>query len=702
MQWTFERKLVAASFVCVLLTVVTLGAAMEKTRTQESEADFRQELPVEYRELDSFSTDPEKLRAIVKGSIYETAENMTVYGACYDGFGTLLPDATATFTAWYPNGTITTGPNATMQEITQGLSGTNPNGTGRFKIHVTMPSTKGTYLTEIRCVYEGEYATALGEWQNPVWVSRLSELTNISTGIGNITSTLNDFRNETRQNFSQVLTAIDNITIPPSNQEEFDVLNTQVAEIIEHVRSLDPNRWVIDPENPYFLLGSSFNDWYAVDMLGEENVHMVGDGFIAQWDGESYMTVVNDSNEWRAVTVVPSTIRYAWYAGTNGTAPIISVNGGNVTTPSLPGSSATSVSDIKIFPQPNNPSGIYYGYLLANDGRLYFSQNNGNDWNFTAQLNASDDGRVSQIVSNYADGAQLNGYLFMAGMNNSVVLHDGNVSERHTLPCQVKDVGLLYADLGYALCQGSGASYVYKYNGSDFALDYTIDSSTIEPVGIAPVTSDDIWVLTRDPSVTYHFDGVRWEFSQIGFSEVTSVVVTFNNVTGSVGMADVAVGPPDSGYAVGDDGVVLVFKRHYDARLDAIEELLGNITLDVNFSVDSLNGSLQELTDIVLDMNATVTQRFDDIDVELDALNASLTANLTAILDNTTYTNMYLESTVFPLLNSTYQNTLLILQRLGVIEQNVNETLEIVNQSQQDIEVIKNNTQPRIKSWVTP
>jgi len=166
---TAEKKMVAASFLFVFLTFATAGVFFEQSTTVSSYgliAPYDSQLPTQYTSLGEDSSS-KTLKAIVKGSIYKTGENMTVYGACFSGDGYLLPEAVATFTAWYPNGSIVTGPNASMDAITVDQDGFFVNGTGRHKIHVTMSSTQGTYLTEMRCSLDGEWAVAFGEWQNP-------------------------------------------------------------------------------------------------------------------------------------------------------------------------------------------------------------------------------------------------------------------------------------------------------------------------------------------------------------------------------------------------------------------------------------------------------------------------------------------------------------------------------------------------------
>jgi hypothetical protein len=133
------------------------------------------EIPVQQ----TFSEPSEngKLKAMLKGSIYETGENMTVFGACFDGYGYLIQDPTlnATLSSWYPNGTIWEQ-DAPMTAVLNSTAGT----TGKWLYTVNMGAQMGTYLTEITCRYLGDTANAYGEWQNPDWVKRIATAQNES------------------------------------------------------------------------------------------------------------------------------------------------------------------------------------------------------------------------------------------------------------------------------------------------------------------------------------------------------------------------------------------------------------------------------------------------------------------------------------------------------------------------------------------
>lgn len=134
------------------------------------------------------------LKALVKGSIYETGETVSVFGTCLDADDYPAENVTAVFSSWYPNGTALQI-NVTMTEIQPGY----------FLYTGPMDAVQGTYLTEMTCIqnFTGLIAKAYGEWQNPYWVARigttedllqnLTNLTqNISINLGNLTFMVNN------------------------------------------------------------------------------------------------------------------------------------------------------------------------------------------------------------------------------------------------------------------------------------------------------------------------------------------------------------------------------------------------------------------------------------------------------------------------------------------------------------------------------
>jgi hypothetical protein len=109
----------------------------------------------------------------------------------------------------------------------------------------------------------------------------------------------------------------------------------------------------------------------------------------------------------------------------------------------------------------------------------------------------------------------------------------------------------------------------------------------------------------------------------------------------------------------------------------------------------------------IYQLNSSLQSNFTYMNEQITSLNATMQVNVTSILQNVTYTQLYLESSIFPMLNSTYQNTVTMLASLGVIQQNVNATLTIVNETQQQIINITSgvdelvNKSRRIRAWVT-
>lgn len=683
-KWSFEKTLVVYCFVFTLFTVLGTGVLMERTVSinkygQDTYA-FDSSLPVKYSSLSEASSSS-KLKAIVKGSIYETGSNMTVFGACFDGDSYLLPQADAKFTAWYPNGSVVTGPNATMDRIYVDVDNPNgnstnlPNGTGRWKIHVTMGSTIGTYLTEMRCEYQGEWAVAFGEWQNPEWVKRIGDtqgaVENISLLANSISNNLTIFQNSTQNNFNNVAAQLAGLSLNGSLQTNY---------LEKTINDLNLNRWVLDPKNPFFVLNSGVHNWAAVDMLSANSVAAVSfDGYFGLWDGDTWVEYNQTSIEFRGVSLLPSNTVYAWGAGTDGVNPVISVNGANVTIPaSITG---TALNDIKLFTPPNNPSQIYYSYALSNDGSFWQSLDAGTTWTQVATLGPAEYGRISQVVDNWDGYALTNGFLLLVTQNDTVATFDGVTPTYYTLPagCVGRDTSLLQKDFGFVVAKCSNESRIYKFTGSNLTLDYVIQDPMIVPTGVAVLTPNNAWVTTLDPSVFYHFNGRRWEYSNIGWSQLVSVVVNFGNIS-TTGITDLTMSDTRHGYAVGSDGIILIFKS---------EESNDNVLAFLQSMNQSLSQDFATFNNTLLNMNTTVNYKLDNI------------------LNNVTYTQMYYETTIFPLANATYYNTVQILINLGIIQgqlnqtiQLQNDTLNIVNMTDQKVDQLLNRSN-RIRAWTT-
>jgi hypothetical protein len=111
------------------------------------------------------------LKALVKGSIYESGEFVSVFGTCLNVTDGGFPGSYASMSSWYPNGTLFFE-NVSMTEIQ----------TGYFVYTGNMSAVQGTYLTELLCHVNSsdEVAKAFGEWQNPFWVSRIETIEGLS------------------------------------------------------------------------------------------------------------------------------------------------------------------------------------------------------------------------------------------------------------------------------------------------------------------------------------------------------------------------------------------------------------------------------------------------------------------------------------------------------------------------------------------
>jgi len=667
-----ERRLVLWSFVFVALTVMVLGVFMEQrvlVSQYGDERSFDSSLPVVVSQVGSDASSS-RLKAMIKGSIYETGSNMTVFGACFDGDSYLLPGANASFTAWYPNGSVVTGPNASMEMIYDDAFGYHLNGTGRWKIHVTMGSVVGTYLTEIMCTYQGEWAVAYGEWQNPEWVARIGATQSVVNEtyvlLQGVSENLSVFRNDTANNFSEVLSVLSGLNASgASSSEKFDELSWLV-------QAIDLNRWKLDTTAPFYVLGSGANMFRAVDMLGPDSIVMASsDGVFASWDGGSWSYVSQPSLQYRGVSVLPANQPYAWVVGTDNVSAIVAINGGNASVLGLSPSEGSAFNDVKVFQDPNNPSGAFRVYLLAANGNVYLSNDSGTTFGYVGVVGAGSFGRISQVVENHGLGAEVLGYSVMIGQGGSVLVTDGVNTTIHSVNGTVMDVDLLYADIGYVVVEDTSDAKVYKYDGVGLSVDYVIADSSVVPVSVEANAQDDVWVATRDPSTFFHFDGHNWQYSTFAYSGLVSVMINFGNASNVTGLYDMVLSDSRHGYAVGDDGLVLIYRQESADKFDQISQELGNLTAFVS------------------------------------SMNSSINYKLDNVLSNVTYTQLYLETTMYPLLNATYQNTLQILIDLGIIQGQLNQTLVlqnttlgIVNETQQDVNELVNRSR-RIRAWVT-
>ena len=633
-----EKKMVLFSFLFLFVTFTATGFLMERTIVPKDVA-FSGDLPVGYSSLSVASTAPSKIRAEVKGSIYETGSNMTVFGACFDGNSYLLPEATATFTAWYPNGSIVTGPNASMDKIYDDFSGYSVNGTGRWKIHITMIDTIGTYLTEMRCELDGEYAVAFGEWQNPEWVKRIGDTQGVVNTtynlLQNMSQNLTMFENDTSNNFNTIISSLASL----SGLTGSGANAGQITELENALASIDKSRWTLDETNPFFILASNVHNYTAVDMLAKNSVAVVSsDGYFDMWDGVTWSEFSQPTISFTGVSILPSNTVYAWGVGSQGGSAVYSVNGANASTVAC--GSPTGYNDVRLYQTPNTPSAPFKAYLLGNDGSVCFSNDGASTWALIGTISVGAKGRVSQVVDNSGPGAQPNGYATLIGQGSDVMFDNGVTQTTYTVNGTVMDVGLKYSELGYVVAKGVSESYVYKFNGTGLSLDYTIADSNVVPTAVHIIDSSDIWVSTVDPSVLYHYDGHAWEYSGFGVTNLVSVVISFGNVSGGSGIHDVAMSDSRSGYAVGTDGMILVMQstseKQYSqvlAQLNLLNSSIYAINSSISGDISSMNGNL---TNVMYAVNSSMASLLQNLNVTLNLTNVALQTSMDAYYINLT------------------------------------------------------------------
>lgn len=715
------KSVILIFFAIIGFTMLSSAIFMSQNYKMIQDNAFKSAVPVEITQIKEASTDANKIRAMLKGSIYESGEGMTVFGACFDGYGYLLPGSNATFSSWYPNGTQWHN-ESPMVSI---------DSSGRFDIQLTMGDAYGTYLTEIKCMYEGDYAVAYGEWQNPDWVKRIKDtqdsvinLTSLASAqYANLTILIGDFKDEIQVNFSQVLDAIANIDITP----QFTGLDTQLKEIYNQVHALDTSFWVIDAQAPWYSFGSGMFEFRAVDMLSLNDIYAVSDdGYIVYWDGETWSVKANYSGiAWYGVSVLPASTPYAWSVGSDITTStsVYSVNGGTPTT--FNDSIGTAYWDVKLFPAPNSPSSNFMGYILEDNGAVWYSSDSAitfdNPINLTCSATLADIGRISQILSN-ADLGVTSGYRLAIVMCDQFLYYDGVGFSAYTVANQkFRDVEVVYNDVAFAVSKDTVTNElnVYQFNGTALSLVYSANDSTIEPRGIAAATPNDVWVVTNNPSVYYHYDGFKWEYANYPYSGAIGLSILFTNGT-IPGLYDISMFNSKNAYAVGTDGLIMKFYSAYDERFDKVITDILNLSNTLNLSIlndiygavingttynisvvlASMNTSLMDLTNIVLAMNFSIMTELTSLDAKIDLLNASMNVRFDEVITEISYLDLYLNSTIYPALN-------LILERLGVIETNVNATLQIVNETQITVNQMNAsinellNQSRRIHAWIT-
>jgi hypothetical protein len=725
---SLEKKLVLGVFLFMVMVFMVMGFMME--RNVASAREFRQDVPVQYVPLQSASNG--RIQAVVKGSIYETGSNMTVFGECLDGDSYLLPGANATFSAWFPNGSMMMGPNASMSQIYDDFQGFHPNGTGRWKINVTMGDTVGTYLTEMRCEYGAQWATALGEWQNPEWVVKIGDVYasvnglvgavgNVSSNIANLSSNVNQFRVDANNNFTDVLNAINaisvNTTITESDKTQ------KLMEIYNAVKDSEGYSWVLDTTNPTYSMGSGVNNWVAVDMGGPNVVAAVSsDGAFQYWDGQIWTYKSFPGVVWHGVGVYDGSLQYAWLVGESGGQAVYSLNGANATVFSENGS--TILYDVKIVKQPNVPGDFTYVYVVSDKG-LFVTTNFGGSWTMLNSFsgNVTHAPRMSKIIAN-VDTVATNGLRFIVVNDQGDLFYYNGIGViSYASNYTFIDAAMVHDGVGYVLGLSGNVSKVWRCNEVNGSIGLTEvygwsapyamlpNASLAFPVGIAASAMDDVWVATSNPSVFYHFDGFKWQYEGYRYSQSLVVVITFGNTSFASGMHDVSMSDGFNGYVVGDSGLMIRLYPHMDVKLDM---MLANITaqlVGLNLSFGNFSGNLSidttELMQAIQSMNSSITTMVSGLDTEISQMNASVQYKLDSISLNVTYGNLYMETTIFPVMNATYAGVQQLLVNMGILEGKMNQTIElqnqtlqIVNQTQQGVEELVNKSR-RVHGWTT-
>lgn len=150
----------------------------------------------------------ETVKASVKGSIYQTGEQVSVFGTCLNETDGGIIGSMAKMSSWYPNGTVFFS-NVSMGAVQDGY----------FVYSGLMSAVEGTYLTEFDCYVPGASlpVKAFGEWQNPQWVKKIGEM---NATVGEINATVANVYNQTQilQNmtdmwFNLMMGALANVTV---------------------------------------------------------------------------------------------------------------------------------------------------------------------------------------------------------------------------------------------------------------------------------------------------------------------------------------------------------------------------------------------------------------------------------------------------------------------------------------------------------
>jgi hypothetical protein len=720
----------------LVLGMVFVGAFMLENIVPAKQ-QYVSSQPTQYKEMQSYSSS-NNVYAIVKGSIYETGSNMTVFGACQDANGYLLPGSSASFTAWYPNGTVMLGPNASMQQVLDG-----GNASGRYLIHVTMPDTIGTYFTEMRCEYLGDYALANGEWQNPEWVVRIrdvqSGLSNIFVKIQNMSSKLDSTYNdvnmyglEMRQNFSLISQQINNLN---GSLSAGSVDMSQVKDLYRAIRKSASNMWMIDGSNPSYVPDSNLNNFVDIDVKKDGTYCAITDDAKYQCKlNNSYIYGQIDMLNGRGIALLEGTSNFV-AVGDDGSVGKYSING--VSSITISGSTDANYNRVKFLRSVDSPNDVPKIYIFGTKYE-YSSIDLGVNWNAdicSLSVSCGFDA-APQLISNFIVDSSTKKYKFLISDGYGVNGLYYNGTNYSYISQMAGTKGLLLLEDGTAYL--SYSSGVIRHLNLT-SLNYTDEQvANVELYDLSGATNNDIWALSQNSSLFYHFDGFSWGIYELP-QALQDVVVNFDNNISTNGMNRLVMTDEFNGYSVGRNGLIMKYEsgmtKDLDDLLVKIMKLnisssfngtvvyngttiyngttLFNGTVEfngiVNVSIDlinvtniisGINSTVDDLKIVVQDMNTTLYQNMLLVNNKLDQLNDSLYIYNQNINSNLTYIQVYMNSTIEPMLQS-------ILSQLGIIGQNVNETkqianetLQISNRTEQKVDILLNQSQrPRV--WTT-
>lgn len=704
-----HKTIILVLCISMVVITITLSTAMNQSYIKTGRLTHS-ELPLQLTELGGVESEGGTLKALLKGSIYESGENMTVFGACFDGYGYLIPDSNATITSWYPNGTVWEQ-DSQMWEV---LNSTNET-TGRFNYQVDMTTVMGTYLTEITCNYNGETAQAYGEWQNPEWVKRIKDtqdyiygnLTNLSIEhYNNLTTQINNFSSDVQNNFTELISKINNISVSMSNVtiDGWSNLTGDVSGVLKHVQSLDTPFWSLDPNAPWYTLGSGVFNFTSVDMTSLNAVGAASsDGYIVSYDGETWSQDFYSSDlSWHGISLLPGDTPYVVAVGRNTTSdiPVYYNNGVVQERVTGDGSTPSDYLDVKIYFTNDSPAGQFSVYIITNDGQILQSTDSGSTFSQVDTFSANGThGRIAYLVKE-------SGYEAAFAMNDELIHYDGSYTTYTPYGSGALDISGVSMYAPGIIYLTSNASEVTVINNGVTSQHYALASDLIyNSIDVDSLT--DGWLIGTDSAgstaaVVYRWNGNTWEYYQYPYGS-TGLGISFTGSSGAP-LADMSMINSRYGYAVGADGMIAKLNSYYDNRLQKITtqltSSLANHTVTQNMINDTQNLIIQ-LNTSLYDVNASLSADLADVLSRIDNMNNTVHVKLDQILANTTYTQLYLETTLFPLMNSTYQNTISILAQLGIISTQLNTTIDIVNDTNIKVDDIYNATAGRIHAWVT-